>query len=56
MFECFHCLHKTVVWNNDFSFEDFGLEGEGIVHCCHCSNCGADITYMIPYDENDKDS
>lgn len=47
MFECFHCLQSTVVWDNDFSFEDFGYEGEGIVHICHCTNCGAEIEYRI---------
>ena len=57
MFECFHCLQKAVIWDCDYDFEDFGLEGEGIVHTCHCSNCNADITYYIPIDkeeENDK--
>lgn len=31
MFECFHCLHKSVVWDCDYDFEDFGYDGEGIV-------------------------
>ena len=48
MFECMHCLSRSVVWECDYSFEDYGLEGEGIIHECHCSNCGADITYYIP--------
>ena len=25
----------------------FGYEGEGIVHVCHCTNCGAEIEYRI---------
>ena len=32
----------------DFDFEDFGYEGVGIVHVCHCSNCGAEIEYRVP--------
>lgn len=24
MFECFHCGCRTVIWDNDFSFEDCG--------------------------------
>lgn len=48
MNECFHCGSKSVVWQNDFMFEDFGYEGEGIVHECHCNNCGADIEYRVP--------
>lgn len=46
MFECFHCCKKAVVWDADFDFEDFGLEGEGVVHVCHCTNCGAVIHVM----------
>ena len=48
MYQCFHCGNKSVVWDSDFDFEDFCYEGEGIVHVCHCSNCGADIEYDIP--------
>ena len=56
MYECFHCGHKTVFWCADFSFEDYGIEGDGIVHVCTCGNCGANITYEIALDEgNDKD-
>lgn len=56
MYECFHCLQRAVVWQNDFSFEDYGLEGEGIVHVCHCANCGADIEYFVRLDgDEDED-
>lgn len=57
MFECFHCGEKAVIWDADFSFEDYGYEGEGIVQCCHCENCGARIEYYIEIngeDENDE--
>ena len=55
MYECFHCGEKAVVWDNDFSFEDYGLDGDGIVHACHCSNCGARIEYYIgDQDEEDE--
>lgn len=27
MYECFHCLEKAVVWDADFDFSDFMLEG-----------------------------
>lgn len=54
MFECFHCCRKAVVWDADFDFSDFGLEGEGIVHMCHCTNCGAEIEYKIPIPDEDK--
>ena len=56
MCECFHCGCNTVVWQADFDFEDYCLEGQGIVHVCHCVNCGADIEYGIPIpDEDDED-
>lgn len=47
MYQCFHCGQNTVHWEADFDFEDYGLEGEGIVHVCHCCNCGADIEYYV---------
>ena len=46
-YQCFHCGENTVSWDNDFSFEDMGYEGEGLVHICHCMNCGAEIEYRI---------
>lgn len=45
MYECFHCLSKSVIWDSDFDFEDYGYEGSGVVHVCHCTNCGAEIEY-----------
>ena len=63
MYECFHCLQKAVIWDSDFDFSDFGYEGEGIVHCCHCTHCGAEIEYRVPIeteegsdDDNEKDA
>lgn len=57
MYQCFHCLSYSVCWDADFDFEDFGYEGEGIVHMCHCENCGAEIEYRVPcggeYDDRD---
>lgn len=47
MFECFHCGARSVIWDSDFDFEDYGISGEGIVHACHCTNCGAQIIYLI---------
>ena len=54
MYECFHCGCKTVIWDADFSFEDYGMDGEGIVHVCHCTNCGAEIIYMISLEDDDE--
>lgn len=53
-FQCFHCGEYTVVWGNDFTFEDYGYEGDGIVHSLSCGNCGADIEYRVPLDDEDE--
>ena len=53
MFECFHCGRRTVIWDCDYTFEDFGMEGEGIVHCCHCTNCDAQIEYYVGVENNE---
>lgn len=55
MFECFHCGNKSVIWDCDYDYEDFGLEGEGIVQCLHCTECGAQIEYYIPLDKENED-
>jgi len=54
MYQCFHCGHNTVIWDSDFDFDDFGYEGEGLVHQLHCTNCGAEIEYKIP-DKQDEE-
>jgi hypothetical protein len=50
MYECFNCGCKSVIWDGDFDFADYGEEGKGIIHECHCENCGARITYRVPND------
>jgi hypothetical protein len=54
MYECFHCGEKSVIWDSDFDFEDYGEEGEGIIHECHCTKCGAQITYRIPISKTEE--
>ena len=55
MFECFHCLSRSVIWGSDFTFEEFGYEGEGIVYICHCSKCGAEIEYRISFAKENEE-
>ena len=54
MFECFHCGNKSVIWDSDFTFDDCGYEGEGLVHFLHCNNCGAEIEYRISEDPEEE--
>lgn len=49
LYQCFHCCSPhSVLWNCDYTFEDYGYEGEGIVQCLQCMVCGAEIEYRIP--------
>lgn len=55
-YRCFNCGAFTVVWDSDFSFEDCGYIGDGLVHMLHCNNCGAKIEYRISDEvENERD-
>ena len=56
MYECFHCGHRTVVWENDFMASELGYEIEGIVHILHCANCGAEIEYYIPEEREEEEN
>ena len=47
MYECFYCGAKAVIRDADFSYEDCGIDGEGIIHNCHCTNCGVIIHYFV---------
>lgn len=40
--KCWHC-DSDLIWQNDFTYEDYGLEEEGIVTILICSNaeCGS---------------
>lgn len=53
MYECFHCGEKAVIWDSDYNPEDIGIEGNGVVHMCHCTNCKAEIQYIIMEDEDE---
>lgn len=50
MYECFHCGVRSVMWDRDFTFYDFGYDGNGVVHTLHCMNCGAEIEYRVKDD------
>ena len=56
MYECFNCRQKAVIWDNDFMFEDYGMEGNGIVHVCHCTNCEAQIMYYVPIEKVEENN
>lgn len=37
---CIMC-GAELIWQNDYDFEDYGIEGEGVVSTWDCPNCGA---------------
>ena len=53
MYECFHCGEKAVIWDADFDYADYGLEGNGVIHTCHCDKCGARIEYYVDADQDE---
>lgn len=55
MYECFHCCTRGVIWDADFDFSDYGIEGEGVINVCHCVNCGAHIEYYVRTDGGEDD-
>lgn len=48
---CWFC-GSELIWGSDFSFEDYGIDGEGIVATLTCSGCGADVEFRSSTDEN----
>ena len=53
MFQCYFCLEDSVIWDSTFSFDDVGLEGDGIVQYYHCTKCGMFIETRIPFESED---
>ena len=37
---CWFCGDQ-MIWGADFDYEDYGMEGDGIVATFSCPNCGA---------------
>jgi hypothetical protein len=35
-----------MIWQNDFSYEDWGFHGDGIVAVLLCSACGAEARFL----------
>ena len=45
--KCWHCNSK-VIWGGDHDYEDYGLEGDGIVSNLSCSKCEAHYEVYLP--------
>ena len=42
---CWHC-QSDLIWGGDRTYEDYGMEGEGIVSNLSCSKCNS---YVLVY-------
>ena len=51
---CWHC-GGPLIWGGDFSFEDYGMDGDGIVSNLSCAHCGAYVEYFISFGGDDDD-
>ena len=52
--KCWHCK-SDVIWGGDHSFEEYDLEGEGIVTNMSCSKCPANyLIYLGDEDDTSK--
>ena len=52
--KCWFC-NSEMIWGCDFSFEDYGLEGDGIVATLTCSECEAYAEFYTKPEDYDSD-
>ena len=50
--KCWHCNHE-VIWGGDHDYDDYGMEGEGIVSNLNCSKCEAEYLIYLPIPNED---
>ena len=53
-FECFCCGRRSVIWGGEHSYEDYCMEGDGIVGNYHCTNCGAEFLCFTSNEEDQE--
>ena len=47
---CWQCK-SDLIWGGDHSFEDYLMEGEGIVSNLHCPNCPVEVLVYYNIDK-----
>ena len=55
MQECVVCGEKAVFQLGAFSFEEYYIEGDGIVFTYQCKNCDTFIECYAPFKREDDD-
>tara|TARA_Y100000004_G_C8721783_1_gene330408 strand:- start:233 stop:382 length:150 start_codon:yes stop_codon:yes gene_type:complete len=48
--KCWHCKEE-LIWGGDHDYEDYDMEGEGIVSNLSCSNCDGFVLFYLPIKE-----
>ena len=52
---CWHCKAE-LIWGGDHTFEDHGMEGEGIVSNLSCPNCPVEVLVYYDIDRDNKNN
>ena len=50
---CWHC-RSEMIWNCDFDYQDYGLDGEGIISTFSCSNPNCPVSSEVYYPINEN--
>ncbi len=53
MTKCWFCGNE-MIWDCDFSFEDYGIGGEGTVATLSCPECGASADFYSRQEEEEE--
>ena len=51
--ECFRCGEK-MIWGGDHSYEDYSMDGDGIVSNLSCSKCDAHVEVYLPLEYGEE--
>lgn len=51
---CPRCQQSSLIWGRDFTYEDCGMNGEGLVTNYSCPVCGSYLEVFTPYPEEPK--
>ena len=52
--KCWHC-NTELIWGGDHDFEDYNMEGEGIVSNLSCPGCDAFVEVYLPLEDDKTD-
>jgi len=51
---CWFCGGE-MIWGCDFSFEDYGMDGDGIIATLSCPDCGATAEFMTAIEDGNEE-